>query len=64
MTQKEINEQCDAMYAQIKEAEEKLKEIRSICKHPDTFEGNYSFRIGYVLPAYICSDCHQLIKYK
>lgn len=64
MKGKEIKEECEKMYAQIKQAEDRLKEIRSICKHDNTHEGNYSWRIGAVQLAEICSDCESLIRYK
>jgi hypothetical protein len=64
MKQEQIRKECEKMYAKIKEAEERLKEIRETCKHPNTFEGNYSWRIGSVDKAEICSDCQTLIKYK
>ena len=63
MQQIEIKQECEKMYAQIKQAEERLKEMREICKHPNTFEGNYSWRIGVIQKAKICSDCGSLIKY-
>lgn len=64
MTPEEIKQECEKMYSQIKNAEEKLKEIRGICKHETTYEGNYSWRIGSISVAEICSDCGELIKYK
>lgn len=64
MDQEEIKKECERMYAQIKNCEDRLKTVRNICKHPNTFEGNYSWRIGVIQPAEICSDCGQLIKYK
>lgn len=64
MTQEEIKKQCEEIFKQIKEAEDRLKQIRELCKHQNTFEGNWSYRIGSILPAIICSDCKQLVKYK
>lgn len=64
MTQDEIKRDCELMYKQIKDAEDRLKEIRASCTHPKTFTGNYSYRIGSICPAIICSDCGALIKYK
>ena len=64
MKQEEIKQECEKMYAQIKQAEERLKEVRAICKHPNIFNGNYSWRIGVIQPADICSDCGSVIKYK
>lgn len=64
MTNEEIKTECELMYAQIKQGEDRLKEIRSICKHENTFEGNWSWRVGNIQPAIICDDCGSLIKYK
>lgn len=64
MTQEEIKKRCEEMYLQIHNTEEFLKEIRANCKHPNTFEGNYSWRVGNIQPAEICSDCGSLIKIK
>ncbi len=63
MTQEQIKEQRDILYKNIKDAEDGLKILRSICKHPNTFEGNYSWRIGACDRANICSDCGELINY-
>lgn len=62
MTQSEIRQIKDAAYANIVQAENALKEIRKICKHTSIFEGNYSYRVGVIQPAVICSDCGNLIK--
>lgn len=64
MSNDEIKKECELMYKQIKDAENRLKELRSICKHENTFEGNYSWRLGATQPAEMCSDCGILIKYK
>ena len=64
MTSQKIKEECTLMYEQIRNAETRLSELRKICQHQNTKEGNYSWRIGSVLPAVICSDCGELIKYK
>jgi len=63
MTKEEIKLACEAEYDAIKNSEEKLKELRLICKHEETFEGNWSWRIGNIQPAIICSHCGQFIKY-
>ena len=60
----EIKKECEQLYVQIKNAEERLKELRSRCKHENTFEGNYSWRIGSTQPAVICEYCGSLIRYK
>lgn len=64
MTPEEIKEECELQYNQIKNAEARLKELRAICKHENTFEGNYSWRVGSIMPATICSDCGELVKLK
>lgn len=64
MTNEEIKAECEAQYAAIKHAEKKLEWLRVECKHENTFEGNWSYRIGNIQPAIICSDCGSLIKFK
>ena len=64
MNSQEIKDECKLMYAQIKQAEERLRELRSICKHENTHEGEYSWRVGCIDLAIICSDCGTCIKYK
>ena len=64
MTNEEIRKIKENCYEQIRLAEERLMEIRKICKHEKTFEGNYSWRIGSSLPSVICEYCGKLIKYK
>ena len=63
MKNEEIKIECEKMYAQIKQSEERLKELRAICKHENKFQGNYSCRIGAMVLAEICSDCGEFIKY-
>lgn len=62
MTQKEIKQTCDIAYQMIKDAGKALKEMRDLCLHPNTYEGNYSYRVGCIDPATICSDCGHVIK--
>lgn len=64
MTQEQIKDSCELQYIKISDAEYTLKELRAMCKHENTFEGNYSYRVGSISPAIICSDCGSLIKYK
>jgi len=64
MNNEEIKKECEQMYSQIKNAEERLKELRKECKHEKTFEGNYSWRIGAIQLADICEYCGELIRYK
>jgi CO dehydrogenase nickel-insertion accessory protein CooC1 len=63
MTNEEIKLETEKMYAQIKGAEARLKELRTICKHEKTFEGNYSWRVGSIQLAEICEYCGEFIKY-
>lgn len=63
MTQEEINADCEKQYEAIKKSEDRLKVLRNICKHPNTFEGNYSWRVGAINRAIICSDCGTCIKF-
>lgn len=58
----EIKIEKELMFEQIKKANERLEEIRKICKHENTFEGTWSYRPGSYSPAEICSDCGELIK--
>lgn len=62
MSNEEIKKECDLMYEQIKNAEARLKELRSICKHEEIFEGLYSWRVGSIEPSIICSHCGSFIK--
>jgi len=64
MTSQKIKTECELMYSQLRQAENRLKEIRAICKHENTFEGNWSWRVGSSTPAIICGDCGSLIKFK
>jgi hypothetical protein len=63
MTNEEISLEKEKMFEQIKVAQERLAEIRKICKHEKTFEGNYSWRVGSYQLAEICSYCGEFIKY-
>lgn len=62
MKNEEIKTECKTMYAVIKSAEKRLKELRFICQHEKTFEGNYSWRPGSVEPAEICEYCGEMVK--
>ena len=63
MNQEDIKTECDKMYTQIQQAQNKLKEIRLICKHPNKFIGDYFYRVGAVQKAEICSDCGEPINF-
>lgn len=59
----QIKALCELYYNRIKEAEDGLNQLRSEYTHEKTFEGDYSYRVGVIMPAKICSYCNQLIKY-
>ncbi len=63
MTNEEIKTECELMYERIRNSQERLKELRAICKHEKTFTGDYSWRPGSIAPAIICSTCGELIRY-
>ena len=63
MTNEQIKHECEIQYANIKAAELRLVELRAMCKHENIFHGNWSWRIGSIQPAIICSDCGNIIKY-
>lgn len=62
MTQEEIKQEVETHYLAIKTAEERIKELRTLCHHPNTKNGLYSYRVGVVDEALICSDCGNVIK--
>jgi len=53
MKQSEIKTECELSYTIITNAEENLIRLRSICKHPNTFEGTF----GVTCPPILCCDC-------
>jgi len=64
MKNEEIKQEKERCFEQIKKAQERLEEIRKVCKHEKTYEGNYSWRIGCMQLADICEYCGELIRYK
>ena len=64
MKPSQIKTECELIYTQIKGLEDRLTRLRSICKHETTFEGNYSYRVGAISPATICSDCGEVVEPK
>jgi len=62
MTNEEIKAGCELQYAAIKRAEDRLKDLRSICPHEVVFQGNYSYRLGSIVPAIICASCGDFIR--
>jgi len=61
MKQSEIKTECELIIAEFKSLEDRFQRLRSICKHPNTHEGIYSWRVGVFQPAIICSDCDKVI---
>lgn len=59
-----IKTEYEEMQLQIRKAEQRIKELQTICKHPNTHKGNYSYRIGAVSPATICDDCNYLLNWE
>ena len=64
MTRHEIKFETKAMYEVIKNAQARLEEIRTICKHKHTHNENYSWRVGVNSLTTICSDCRKVIGLK
>ncbi len=62
MTQEEIKRKSHAAIAEIQSQQNILIALRDYCEHPNTFEGKYSYSVGQVSDAIICSDCGELIK--
>lgn len=56
-----IKAECELQYKKIKEAEQRIDELRAICTHEKITIGNYSWRSGCICPATFCSDCGKLI---
>lgn len=62
MSNDEIKKEYDLQCHNIHLAEEKIKELRANCNHERTHEGLYSWRIGCIAPATMCSYCGQVIQ--
>lgn len=62
MTPEEIKAACEFNFDQIAKSHEKIDVLQQLCKHEETYEGNYSWRIGCIDPATICSYCNKVIK--
>lgn len=57
MTNEEIKRDCSINYKQIELAQERLRELRAICKHEHTTERPYAWRVGAHEIANICDYC-------
>ena len=62
MTNEEIKTECESIYEKFTVMEERLKVIRSTCKHEITFTANYSERPGSFELSEICSFCGEFIR--
>ncbi len=52
-----IKNECEKVYEQITLAQEKLKELRDICKHEHTTDRPYAWRVGSTDIAKVCDYC-------
>ncbi len=62
MTSEQIKRDCEFIRCSMKILQEGLERLQNQCKHTNTFQGNYSWRVGCIDPAIICSDCGKLIE--
>lgn len=62
MTPEEIKKETEAQYAAIRLAEQRLSDLRAICRHENKYEGNWAWRPGSHYRALICSDCGSCIQ--
>ena len=56
-----MKEECENLYKIIKNSQDRLEQLREICKHEETHIGNYSWRVGSVENAEICNICGKKI---
>jgi hypothetical protein len=63
MTNQEIKDECERAYKKIELAQDKIKELRAICKHEHTTSRNYSWRPGAYEIAKICDYCGENCEY-
>ena len=63
MTNDQIKKETEELYLQIENARFRLKELRTICNHEKTYQGNYSWRIGSYQLANICEYCGEMVSY-
>lgn len=64
MEKEEIAKECERMYEQIRIAEARLSEVRDICKHEKTYQGNYQWGgAGHTSLAEICEYCGKPVKF-
>jgi hypothetical protein len=61
MKQSDIKTESEQAYQNIKLHEDRLQQLRSICKHPNTYKANVYTQPGKYYPGIICSDCRKVI---
>ena len=64
MTNDEIKKETDAILNNIKHYNDRLKDIRELCKHENVIIVDWSYRIGSRREAEVCEYCGEFIKYK
>jgi len=62
MTGDEIKIECESLYKANNKNAERLQELRDLCQHEDTYEGDYSYGIARTFPAVICNHCGAVVK--
>ncbi len=63
MKPEEIKAECVKIQSGLVVGKARLNELRKLCTHKNTFEAYYSWRVGNISPALMCSDCGDFIKY-
>lgn len=61
MTSEEIKDQYETACAHIIEAQNKIYELRQICKHEKFHKGIYSWRPGSYSEENICDYCGEVL---
>jgi len=61
MTNEEIKHRVEVLQEIINISQDRIKELREICKHEKTFKGNYSYRVGVIEERDICEYCGEVI---
>ena len=64
MTKEEIKAKVDNCYQRVKEANEELDKLRTICKYEETKTTDYSWAPGHIIrDAVVCAICGNFISY-
>ena len=58
----EIRKEYDLLMAQIKDANNRINELREKCIHDDTRYGDYSWRPGSSDQCKICNHCEKVLQ--